>query len=483
MADGTPDLHETLESCISKQNRRRELIQPDAADDFLGDGEGGGGGGAGGVDHMQGAGFLDHVEILEERAVARHGLGADAGPAGGEMLGADFGDEFLEGFGEKGFAEGAAAFVPSHCGVAAEEIPEAGEGEGFGGFAGVDVGFAVAFAGEGEDGIGAGFDAAVDEAGEVDAEEGKGGVGDGVDEVADQMAGFGGELEIFAAEGDDADVVFRAGEGGDAVAEEAGAVDEVAGFEFAGGGFEDPAAEVVVDGRDAGVFLEGAAEALDFADEGVADGLVIDDAFLGNAQGGEAGGVGFDLVELGGAEPLEAFEAVFAASGFEVAEAGEFGFGGGDDDFTADVVGDGVLAGEFGHEPDSANGEAGFQRAGFVVKPAVEDAAVVRALVAAGGVFFFKDADGGTGFAEKQLTGDGETDDASADDKIVVIFQRFSPAYSVVKIRKKIKYTVRFERKTEIPRLPQGCRCSHGLPFLAVRQMPKTLPTILALSA
>ncbi len=121
----------------------------DTPNNVLGDGEGGGGGGAGGVDDMEGAGVLNHVEILEERAVMRHGLRADAGTAGGEVLGADFGDEFLEGFGEEGFAEGAAAFVPDHRGVAAEEIPEAGEGEDFGGFAGVDVGFAVAFAGEG----------------------------------------------------------------------------------------------------------------------------------------------------------------------------------------------------------------------------------------------------------------------------------------------------------------------------------------------
>ena len=81
------------------------LVQPDAHDDFLRYGQRGGGGGAGGVDHMQGAGFLDHVEILQEHAVARHGLGADSGTAGGEVFGADFGDEFLEGFGEEGFAE------------------------------------------------------------------------------------------------------------------------------------------------------------------------------------------------------------------------------------------------------------------------------------------------------------------------------------------------------------------------------------------
>ena len=402
------------------------LIQADPPDDFLSDGEGGGGGGAGGVDDMEGAGFLDHVEILEERAVAGHGLRADSGAAGREVLGADFGDEFLEGLGEEGFTEGASAFVPDHGGVAAEEIPEAGEGEDFGGFAGVDVGLAVAFAGEGEDGIRAGFNAAVDEAGEVDAEEGEGGVGHGVNEVANEMEGFGGEFEIFAAEGDDADVVFCAGEGGDAVTEEAGAVDEVAGFEFSSGGFEDPAAEVVVDGCDAGVFLEGAAEAFDLADESVADGLIIDDAFLRDAEGGEAGGVGFDFAELGGVEPLEAFEAVLLAADFEVTQALEFGFVGSDDDLAADVVGDGVLAAEFGHEPDSADGEAGFQRAGFVVEAAVEDTAVVRALVAAGGVFFFKDANGCTGLADEQFTGCGQADDTATDDDEVVFFRNYS---------------------------------------------------------
>ncbi len=199
--------------------RESILIHVDTPDDFLSDGEGGGGGGAGGVDDMKGAGFLDHVEILKERAVAGHGLRADAGTAGGQMLSADVGDEFLEGLGEEGFAEGEAAFVPDHRGVAAEEIPEAGEGEDIGSFAGVDVGFAVAFAGEGEDGIRAGFDATVDEAGEVDTEEGEGGGGHGVDEVADEVAGFGGELEIFATERDDADVVYCAGEGSYPVAE------------------------------------------------------------------------------------------------------------------------------------------------------------------------------------------------------------------------------------------------------------------------
>ena len=151
--------------------------------------------------------------------------------------------------------------------------------------------------------------------------------------------------------------------------------------------------------------------------------MVIDDAFLGHAQGGEAGGLGFDLAEPCGVEPLEAFEAVFAASGFEVAEAGDFGLVGGDDDLAADFMGDSVLAAEPGHKPNPAQGEPGLQRAWLVVEPAVEDAAVVRALMAAGAVFFFKDADRRAPLAKQQLAGDGEAYDAAADDEMVVVFQ------------------------------------------------------------
>ena len=247
------------------QKSKDFLIQADSIDDFLGDGERGGGGGAGGVDHMEGSGVLHQVEILKERAVAGHGLGADAGTSWGEVLGADRWDEFLKGFGEEGFAKRAQAFVPRHRGVAAEEIPEAGEGENFCGFAGVDVGFAVAFAGEGKNGVRASFDPPLDKAGKVDAKERKFRLRHGVDEVSDEMTRFGGELVILAAEGDDANVGFRAGEGGDAVAEKAGAVYEMAAFEFPGGGFEDPASEIVVDGKDAGTGLENSAEALDVA--------------------------------------------------------------------------------------------------------------------------------------------------------------------------------------------------------------------------
>jgi hypothetical protein len=81
-----------------------------------------------------------------------------------------------------------------------------------------------------------------------------------------------------------------------------------------------------------------------------------------------------------------------------------------------------VLAAEVHHQADSANGKPGFQGAGLVIEAAVEDAAVVRALVAAGSVFFFKDANRRAGFAEQQLAGDGEPHDSTANHEMTVVF-------------------------------------------------------------
>ena len=56
----------------------------------------------------------------------------------------------------------------------------------------------------------------------------------------------------------------------------------------------------------------------------------------------------------------------------------------------------------------------------------MKDAAVVRALVAAGAVFFFKDADRRARFAEQQLAGDCEAHNAPANDEMVLFFQHSS---------------------------------------------------------
>lgn len=284
-------------------------------------------------------------------------------------------------------AEGAADLVASHGWVADEEAPETGKAKRVPKVGDGDVGPAVSFAGEGEDGVGSGFDAAVDEASEVNTEEGEGGVGDGVDEVVDEVLAGGFEEIVFAAEGDDAGVTALAGEGGDAVAVEAGAVNEEVGLMFA---VEDPARFNFGDGCVCEDLGTGSSQE---GDHGVADVLVVDDAFFGDAEGKEAGGMGFDFADLFRGEEAQTVESVLLAAGEEVVEAGEFGRIGSDDEFAADFMADGVLLAEGEHLANAVDGEASLGGAGLVVEAGVEDSGVVAGLVAADGGFLFKDGD------------------------------------------------------------------------------------------
>jgi hypothetical protein len=129
-------------------------------------------------------------------------------------------------------------------------MEEAGGSEGAHGVLQVEVEFAVAFPREGEDGVGAAFDAAVDHAGEVDAEEGKTRVGDGVDEVVAEVMGVGGEFEVFAFEGDDAAHGRKTSGLGDAVGLETRAGYERGGGMVALGGADDDAVAGFLDGDD-----------------------------------------------------------------------------------------------------------------------------------------------------------------------------------------------------------------------------------------
>jgi len=307
----------------------------------------------------------------------------------------------LERGAEEFKAEGAADLVAGHGRIANEEAPETGKGERVPEVGDGDVGPAVAFAGEGENGVGAGFDTTVDEAGEMNAEERERGVGDGVDEMVDEVLAGGLEEVILAAEGDDAGVAAFSGEGGDPVAVEAGAVDEEVGLVFS---VKDPSRFDFGDGRVCEDLGTGGPEK---GDHGVADVLVVDDTFLGDTEGEEAGGMGFDFADLFRGEEVEAGEAVLLAAGVEVVKAREFGGIGGDDELAADFVADGVLLAEGEHLANAVDGKAGFRGAGFVVEAGVEDSGVVAGLVAADGGFLFKDGDLGVREAVLESEGGG----------------------------------------------------------------------------
>ena len=84
--------------------------------------------------------------------------------------------------------------------MGAGDLPHAGEaGEG-GDVAQVDRALAVALAAEAEHGVGPDRDAAVDGAGEVDAEEGQVGVGHGIDERVDEAVAGRGQAVVLTPE-------------------------------------------------------------------------------------------------------------------------------------------------------------------------------------------------------------------------------------------------------------------------------------------
>ena len=87
-----------------------------------------------------------------------------------------------------------------------------------------------------------------------------------------------------------------------------------------------------------------------------------------------------------------------------------------DHDLSADFVGDVVGLAELDHLADAADGEVGSERTGFVVEAAVDDSAVVAALVTGDGGLLFEDGDVDAGELLLKSPGGGESDDASADD-------------------------------------------------------------------
>jgi hypothetical protein len=125
--------------------------------------------------------------------------------------------------------------------------------------------------------------------------------------------------------------------------------------------------------------------------------------------------VGLDFAELFGAEHAETFEAVLRSPVEEAGEAVDFFLCGGDDYFSADVVGDGMTPAEFDHLANASDCEAGSGGAGLVVETAVEDSAVVAALMLGYFRLFFQDGDLGVGEAFQEAVGGGEAYYAATD--------------------------------------------------------------------
>ena len=351
-----------------------------------GDGEGGCGSGGWGVEEVDLAGLLLEGEIHEQGAVEVDRLGADAAAAfAGDVRHADFGDEALEVFEKDFFAEGISQLAPSGAGIFSEKPVEAGKSEGLPRIAQGDIRAPVALALKGEHGIWPRFDATTDHAGEVHAEEWERGIGNGINQVPDEVRAGGCQFPIIAAKGDDARLGTQAGRSGDAVAMQAGAVDDEVGLDVTLRGADDLPSAAGANAEGGGACANLVAGGEDQFRHLAHHSRVVDDALLRHTQSGEASRVGFDLPNGSALEPLQAAQSIGRSTRFELAQSHDFGRVDREHDLSTDIMRNPILATKCHHLPNTLHSELRLERAGFVVESAMQNAGVVTALVAAGG--------------------------------------------------------------------------------------------------
>src|SRR5436190_19769139 len=103
------------------------------------------------------------MEILDQRAIRCHRLGANASAAGLEVVLANLRHQPLQRLAEQTFAERTFQFLPTHPLVLSEKPPETGETQRVSKVSQVDIRFAIAFASEGQNRVRTRFNAAFDQ--------------------------------------------------------------------------------------------------------------------------------------------------------------------------------------------------------------------------------------------------------------------------------------------------------------------------------
>jgi len=115
--------------------------------------------------------------------------------------------------------------------------------------------------------------------------------------------------------------------------------------------------------------------------------------------------------------------AVTFTPAFQFIELFQFPFILRDDELATKVQRNAVLAAVLFHHAVAGNGELRLEALRGVIEPGVQNAAVTPRGVRGFMVFFIDDADTGGGLGAFDLEGDGEADDAGADDEVVVRFR------------------------------------------------------------
>src|SRR5258708_20124271 len=127
------------------------------------------------------------------------------------------------------------------------------------------------------------------------------------------------------------------------------------------------------------------------------DARVIDNAFLGNTDGGDADNMRLDFAHSGRLKQLESRESVSLPTLEQVVEPGKLVRSHGHHQLSADLMRDFVAAAELHHLSDTAYRQTGLSGTGFVVQARMQHAAVVAGLVPSHGGLLFKKRNAGRG--------------------------------------------------------------------------------------
>jgi tRNA-modifying protein YgfZ len=362
---------------------------------------------------------LDDAEIIDQGAARLEGLGAYAAAGGMDVFESELRHQTLKGAVEGAPRERAIQLVHAGAGVFPGHAPEALVAEQLQGITCGKARSLITFALEGEDGVGAGLDAAMDHAREMDAEERETRIGHGINQVADQRAAVGDQLVVFAAERDDLQPGLDAAQASDTIRLQAATVDQILTGDSTLASLENELGRQATAGEHAVIRADGAP--LVGGDPGIRLGhlLVIDDAGLRHQKAGDTADMRLVLADFFGAQPFQPFEAVGVPAPLQLVQSRQLTRLDRHDELATAIVGNAVLGAEAVHRLPADHAIPGTQGAGLVIQPRVNDAAVVAGLMGGNRALGFQN-DQRQAMSGGESHGGRQADDAAADDGHVV---------------------------------------------------------------
>ena len=179
---------------------------------------------------------------------------------------------------------------------------------------------------------------------------------------------------------------------------------------------DDRAAPLLADGTNLAGQTHGSAGRREIRGVALGNPDEVNDPRDGRVQRRDADGVRLDLGDLGSLQTAEALDPVRLPAALELVQAGQLVRARGDDQLAVAARDDPPLVAVRVKLARPLHAQARLQGAGLVVDACVDDPARVTGLVPRDPGLALEDRDRGTVVAPRELAGDGEADDAGADD-------------------------------------------------------------------